>query len=1422
MSGNLLKPARYIPYIPTAEQAADMHASDSGKDWQSKQTNFLLEIMKFLPSAEAQIYQDGKLTEEQRYEFSNHVFGDASDTESYGSVQASDFDDVVNTFKGSSALDTAKIMTDLKAITNHYVDTDGHVRQALYDLASSDDMVLAQTLACFSTITDDKKKAIKKAIYQVLKNAKNYSALDKPGEFGLTDRNGKGLPGAGAGKSFKNYEFNSSITNYNHTGTDENIHFYEPGSKVLQADLDPNPIAAAAIWNSLKSANYIDNHGNIQPKFTNLKNIKSFSLSGYSGANLKKIYNILRKAINNKNINTDVINIAAAGATNLLENAGVDDYTSFTADDYTQQMYAMNPTLLKGSHTLPTLADYSSYFGTAVSDFKGTSGLQDSHANPVYSYNDYQLKLPVADRKKNTEPSFYQIAMDPTAPWNDTTGHYSSLSWWTDKQAEYPNLAFDIEMMMTESMRRYFSAMTQLFGPHTQFNGVAGVNAGDGSLDTAMINLFSNWQNKWEKGTIAQSSLSDVNIWNAMIAMEYIDDKGTILFVPNNAESMNLQVGFDPAASDAEAFKLLKDSQYPTGGINKDLFKMFITAQTSLTSWLSLFTTGECLGGVNDVDKDRITKFRNWIKTNTQDLTDDSPLTPTINERKDLSHKIEDELFYKNDTTTQANFDLQPRNWSVKISQSDLPAVTGITSAQLKTNLTNNKYISSDGWVLDAFNKIKNSDDLNIGADKVKAANFTSNGFTVPESNNIIGILQTKGYISLFTDGSGYAILPKFIDLESVSDFNADFNISNTYSATQISAIFEIMKKINHDVKQEIYNLLKGMNLKQSYFVDTQLGILNDTAGDPFNADFLWTTLNSKGYMSTNGILKDAFNNLTSPASMDLGAYYDSIVTAADFASVGVNTSTLITRLKNAHYIWNNLHLQEAVKNFTSIADMNDPTFCSYYTSAQLSKIYTILQRHNANNKSKIFSIMKTAPLMYTANSWDYSRGNFISNVGRRRKGSDDNGRVMQSDFETADIVTNSTEYNDLLGDLSTYIGGDGSIKQAFNVLETADDIIATDPSHASPFNSLDASKKAEVFDIIKNGTKFYRDVNTYNADVKIANKTGLAGVIPYSSTPIDIDDLWNDLISNGYINDDGVVSDKFNDLTDSDDMSIDDTYDTQKNAIYTYLKGLNITFPLTLAPGYYEFGVNDDVENQPRSVSGQFGIIGTQNLRNNTMHISAFKKINDVNTINYFVQAMENLAYISNGVYKSALIGDLRKYVVAQRVGDHATSNTLLSSIYSAYLAAVQLTNPLVTSLTPEQEGDINYMFSKMSNLISKDIKMNYYDTGSDLRYSGTLRSDGDPDNLDPSNIYTGFPFSESWMVHDFASLQESDSLNMEVEYAFMWRIIARIGQSRYDRKMEEYNKQVDEQFEDEKAAARDEAKAREKRMMLLRGKRK
>ncbi|MCX5749345.1 MAG: hypothetical protein NTZ10_03765 [Candidatus Saganbacteria bacterium] len=540
-----------------------------GKRWLSNRYNFLLNMMKFIPRAESEIYssnyEDGTWAP---YEFCTSTNVNTTAGHPFTTIfTGSDFTDAC------SGAGFERHGTDLfNALKNlGYLDSNGLLNVQKYKnqiyRVYKDELIAGEEFSrWYGGLSDYDKNKLASAIWDKLGSGPQHDPVGQPG-FGKrhsqsSDDGVVDFLGAGKGSEFP-FNFTPAFWDFNPVKeTDTRVDFL-----VGKGDLSKNQTAYG-----------MRNDGSIV-------------------ATAFPVYAASEDA-------TDQY-------TYLLNNSGGDYKTTinnYHPVDYNNFFYGSNPAMLRNwdgpSGTelskldLPNLADYSSSFTNAESFFNGYS------SNTDYSkFNGDQYKVGA--------PSFYELAMDPSAPWNfdnrygdkayTNPNNCSEDSWWTTGRE--PNFesqaAFNIAVLLLESRRRYFAGMTELFGPHSQYYNMSwysqniGLNniyngASDdkptttynGSLDNAMIKSFDKWMGDYHRGDTESSA--------------------------------------DPWTG--------KES----GDYNKTFLQTFSLAQHRLSQWIMDFgpMSGNSLGGgwYSTTDYYRLSNFRSWLSTNLTNYYNNSPM----------------------------------------------------------------------------------------------------------------------------------------------------------------------------------------------------------------------------------------------------------------------------------------------------------------------------------------------------------------------------------------------------------------------------------------------------------------------------------------------------------------------------------------------------------------------------------------------------------------------------------------------------------------------------------------------------------------------------------------------------------------------------------------------------------------------------
>lgn len=234
----------------------------------------------------------------------------------------------------------------------------------------------------------------------------------------------------------------------------------------------------------------------------------------------------------------------------------------FDPTDYVGMVFGLNPMTMKvktSAEGLPDVVDYGNYFREANSYFRDIY-IRSNFGSTMTNYG--VIEDAVYNENKQ-RPNYYQIVKDLDAPWNNTGRDennnvtYSYQGWWSGKESQAGDAALYLMMLMVESKRRYSYAMTEMLGPHTQgwgFTGYEGLRSqyddpseaegcgpldkqddvpayytgdyfskydGRGYVDHLMINRFDKW---WRDNKLDWASGYQLGFLYAFVGMAHTNN----------------------------------------------------------------------------------------------------------------------------------------------------------------------------------------------------------------------------------------------------------------------------------------------------------------------------------------------------------------------------------------------------------------------------------------------------------------------------------------------------------------------------------------------------------------------------------------------------------------------------------------------------------------------------------------------------------------------------------------------------------------------------------------------------------------------------------------------------------------------------------------------------------------------------------
>jgi|GEM_PF-6957587 len=554
MSFSFLQPPQiYLPF-PEPEKlyrSKEWHKnkqSDRGELWLSNKYNFLNEILKFVPRAEAYQYTSGSGT------LINETKGEYKDLKRM--LQTEDFAVFSRmldpTATAINKIRAKEIMDILK--NNDAVDKSKHEESGVY-LIKKQDLGRSDLTSAAYGLTDELEINTVLAIWyyenpefmdlEFAQNVAGDPVIDK--EDGFSRRKSFGVLKEVSEKRFESMGMLRDSLDFSiYPMFNDYYTTNEERSKYNQRDMD----AVNFLFSRDELQNTPQKFGNKDTYYT----ARGGYIDGLMSEEVFPVYS------------------SPDGHNRLADDFWTGDYDpakleNFYPTDYQNLLIGLNPSMKKNDGTAPNMASYSkSLFGDAKAFFNS-----NGNDNGFYAYSDYAWKpgeTITGNTLKTLMPSFYEIAMDPTSPWNDADSDtYNPMNgtWWEGK--DQGQVAFNLAILMTESKRRYLAAMTELFGPHRQFEGATWRNDMDltdkdynGNLDSAMITSLDKW--------LPQDDNSG-------------DWRGE-----------------------------------ESGEFNKSWLSGVLLEQHRMTNWLDLFGSGNTSGftsGSGSLEMTRITAFRTWM-----------------------------------------------------------------------------------------------------------------------------------------------------------------------------------------------------------------------------------------------------------------------------------------------------------------------------------------------------------------------------------------------------------------------------------------------------------------------------------------------------------------------------------------------------------------------------------------------------------------------------------------------------------------------------------------------------------------------------------------------------------------------------------------------------------------------------------------
>lgn len=311
-----------------------------------------------------------------------------------------------------------------------------------------------------------------------------------------------------------------------------------------------------------------------------------------------------------------------------------DEFMRFYPTDFASSFFGRNPAILKDDD-IASITGYDKINPlTGKTHFKEAVDYFSSYVSPRGK------ALQLKDDQKTYEPvdraGFYDLMMDPNAPWNnggDGTG------WWADKNGSLEKMktAFYIVILATEAKRRYLHSMTQWFGPGTQFQGFVG------------------------DGFSAQTNRIDKNGSETLqIYVPGSDDKMIAYFTSWYGNSCS-QRGTGQQSSGNNPYWMAAEAPAMRAGFND----LFMTAGHEMGEYLHMICSASTYGVYSQVERDVSARFKTWLKTQFNNLMDPEKVKPTIFSKihPDISDEKNKALSELNDFVS-SSVDVSTRNVS--------------------------------------------------------------------------------------------------------------------------------------------------------------------------------------------------------------------------------------------------------------------------------------------------------------------------------------------------------------------------------------------------------------------------------------------------------------------------------------------------------------------------------------------------------------------------------------------------------------------------------------------------------------------------------------------------------------------------------------------------------------------------------------
>lgn len=478
-----------------------------GMQWISNKSNFLLEIMKFMPSLEAQLYKDPEFaTPSQRWEYTRALeysdnstsamldnnYGYHATTASFG-LQHSQ----IETWDGEKVIAGSDAGEYVKDFEIGGVKGSFDFLPAFFDFFHTNDGIKDIN---FFTGKEEFGDITRKDCDERAKEAYGTGTVSNAIEFlpvpvfspdngsnTYTDNNMALLEQVTVGQntSFRQRFF----------PTDYNNMWFGTNPTMLKNNVLPN-IASISQDLFLEAVNYFKNNGiysfhNGTPNTEPTPVEQSFTAYYI----VSRLFNFVRDGFGYPiTVTSDLWTSEAIQVKSFIYDHIIPYFFEANAfDPATYNQTNCHPRLFKSDINwvsgFPSMDDH-----TWVVD---QSSVIRNSLKTLYDGRIKQGITSLGSPERVYNPSFYQLVKDPTAPWNQNkyniwsetqngrssdwigsyTGRWSSVDgnglndWWESKSSEWGKIAFYLSVIMLESRRRYFSAMTELFGPFSQFKG---------------------------------------------------------------------------------------------------------------------------------------------------------------------------------------------------------------------------------------------------------------------------------------------------------------------------------------------------------------------------------------------------------------------------------------------------------------------------------------------------------------------------------------------------------------------------------------------------------------------------------------------------------------------------------------------------------------------------------------------------------------------------------------------------------------------------------------------------------------------------------------------------------------------------------------------------------------------------------------